>query len=217
MKIFFPILILIIISFSYCSLLFTIKNTEPHCLGRDFYENSILIFKYKIFTKSKKDLSSIFPNLKLYIQEAKANKIINYYYFDINKGKITFRTPKEGLYEMCIKAKQYSVISDLKEDLFVNFKITTNYFYDEDILSNALNIQDVDSVNQKAKQILKATVPLIESQKKEFEVENELSLNTLSYANFYKRLTYIQLIITFIIGIVQIYNFKRFLKSQNVI
>ena len=217
MKIFFPILILIIISFSYCSLLFTLKNTEPHCLGGEFFENSILIFKYKFFTSSRKNLSSIIPHLKLYIQEAKTKKIMNYYYLYMNKGKITFKTQNAGLYEMCIKAKKYSVISDLKEDLFINFKITPNYTYDEDILSNTLNTQDVDSVHQKTKQILRATTPIIENQKNQFEVENELSLNTLSYANFYKRLTYIQLIITFIIAIVQIYNFKRFLKSQNVI
>ena len=47
--------------------------------------------------------------------------------------------------------------------------------------------------------------------------ENEFSTQTLTNANFYKYLTYIQVGVTFIIGIVQICNFKRFLKSLHVI
>ena len=218
MKLFFQILLLlIIISFSHNSLLFKIRNSEPHCLGGEFNANSIVVIKYKIFTASRKDLSAIFPYLILIFNKVKTQKKLNYQHIDINKSKLTFQTEEEGIYEICIRSQKFSLISDLKEDLFVNFKINSYYNDDEDKLSNAINIKDVNSVNQNIKQILRLTTPIIDNQKNQLEVENENSIKILSNICFYKYLTFIQLIIIIIIGIVQIFNFRRFLKSKNVI
>ena len=217
MKLFSPIILLTTISFCYSSLLFKIKDTEPHCLGGDFNENSIVVIKYKIFTKSRKDLSPIFPYLILFFLNVKTKLKLNFQHIYSNKGKLTFKTEEEGLYEICIKAQRFSVISDLKEDLFVNIKINSGLNDDEDLISNAINYQDVDSVNQKTRQIIRLTGPIIDSQKSQLKIENEYSLKTLSNASFYKYLTFIQLFITLIIGSIQVCNFRRFLKSQHVI
>ena len=216
MKIFY-LLLLMIISFSNSSLLFKIKNTEPQCLGGEFNENSVMILKYKLFTHSRKDLSKVFPYLSLFFQNARTKKKLNTEHIFINKGKFTFNTKEAGVYEVCIKTNSYSVIADLKEDLFVNFKINNDYDDEENLLSNPINVQDVDTVSQKAKQVISLTKPIIDNQHNQLKDENEYSMKTLSNANFYKYLTYIQLIITIAIGMVQIGNFRRFLKSLNVI
>ena len=218
MNIYFPIIVLlIIISLSNSTLLFKIKNTEPQCLRGEFNEKSVLVVKYKIFTHTRKDLSKIFPYLSIYLHNVKTNKKISKQNIFLNKGKFTFNTEESGLYEVCIQTQRYSVISDLNEDLFVSLKINPDYNDDESLITDPINTKDVDYINQKTRKALSLTKPIIESQKNQLDDENDFALSTLANTNFYRYLTYIQISITFIIGIVQICNFKRFLKSQHVI
>ena len=217
MKIFFLYLFLIIITISNSSLLFKIKSTDPYCLGGEYNENSVLFLKYKIFTPQRKDLSLVTPYLTLYFQNVKTKQKLDSQHIFINKGKFTFKTKEAGLYDICILTHRYSVISDLKEDLFVNFKISPYYSDEESLINNPINTKDVNYVTQKVKQAISLTKPIIENQKNQLEDENEHSLKTLSNASFYKYLTLVQVIITIVIGLIQICNFRRFLKSQHVI
>ena len=215
MKLIFLTFILVTIALSNCSLLFRLKNTEPHCLGGEYFENSVLVVKYKIFTPSRKNLNNIFPYLSLYIYNAKTNEKIKSERIYSNKSKFTFNIKQDGLYEVCIQTN--TVIADLKESLYVNLKMNPDYIDEETLFSNAIQSQDVNSVNVKTRQIINLTKPIIENQKNRLTIENEQSIRTLANAVHYKYLTYAQLVIIIIIGIVQLYNFRRFLKSQNVI
>ena len=91
-------------------------------------------------------------------------------------------------------------------------------YNDEDpSISNAINSEDVNSISQKAKQIVGLAKPIIEGQENQLEKENEHSISTLENANRYKYLAFFQISVTVIIGLIQVYNFKRFLKSQHII
>ena len=210
------ILLLITLSFSNC-LLFKLTSSEPRCLGGEFNEKSVVILKYKLFTHTRKAISKVYPYLSIYFQNVQNKKKYQEEHIFINKGKFTFNTIEAGLYEICIQVKRYSVISELKEDLYVNFKINTDYNEDENLITDPIKANDVNSFTQKARQALILTKPILHNQKMQLNDENEFSTQTLTNANFYKYLTYIQVGVTFIIGIVQICNFKRFLKSLHVI
>ena len=215
----FLIMIILIITFTFSNsiLLFRIKSSEPYCLGQEFSLNSVLVLKYKIFTPSRKNIDQIFPYLTLYLHDAKSDRKLKTEHIFASKGKFTFNIEKEGLYEICIQTNRYSAILDLKEDLFVNMKINPDFYDEETLLSDALNTKDIYSLNEKSKEITSMTKPIIEFQKNQLEVENEVSLKTLSNANLYKYLTFIQLLVTIFIGLIQVCNFRRFLKSQNII
>ena len=218
MKLFFLLLLLILISFSNSTLLFKIKDLEPQCLGGDFYKGSVLVVKYKVFTQSRKPLTKVLPHLKIYLRNVKAIHRLNEHALLMNKGKITFDIKETSLYDVCIRLDRVSAIKNLKEDLYANLKINPDNFVDEEkYFTNAINTKDVDSLNQKTRQVISLTRPIIDNQKNQLLVENEYSLKTLVNANHYKYLSYAQLVIIGIIGIVQICNFRRFLKSQNVI
>ena len=217
MKLIFLTFLLLTITLSNCSLLFRLKNSEPHCLGGEYFENSVLVVKYKIFTPSRKNLNNIFPYLALYLHNAKTNEKIKSERIYTNKSKFTFDIKQDGLYEVCIQTNRFSVIADLKESLYINLKMNPDFIDEENLFSNAINSQDVNSVNVKTRQIINLTKPIIENQKNRLTIENEESIRTLANAAHYKYLAYAQLVIIIIIGIVQLYNFKRFLKSQNVI
>ena len=218
MKIFYCLLLLINIYISNSSLLFKIRSLQPHCLGGEFNENTVLVLKYKLFTNSRKDLSKVLPHLVIHFNNVNKQIKLNSENIFINKGKFTFNIKEAGLYEVCMQVFKYSVISDLEEELFVSFKMNTkNYDEEDDLLLNAINTKDVDSVSHKINEIKRLTKPIIDDQLNQMEIENKISLKTLSNTSYYKYITYSQLIITIIIGIFQIYNFKKFLKSQHVI
>ena len=204
--------------FSNCTLLFKIKDSEPQCLGGDFMENAIIFVKYKIYTPKRQNLTQVLPYMSLFLRKPTVpNTKLNNIYLTTNKGKLTFKIEETGLYEICIQTNRYSVVNDLKEDLFVNLKIIPDYYSEEEIASKSINLKDIDSVNQKTKQIIALTRPIIDNQQSQMDVENELSLKTLYNASFYKYLTFGQLFLTIIIGIIQVNNFRRFLKSLNLI
>ena len=218
MKIFYCLLLLINIYISNSSLLFKIRSLQPHCLGGEFNENTVLVLKYKLFTNSRKDLSKVLPHLVIHFNNVNKKIKLNSENIFINKGKFTFNIKEAGLYEVCMQVFKYSVISDLEEELFVSFKMNTkNYDEEDDLLLNAINTKDVDSVSHKINEIKRLTKPIIDDQLNQMEIENKNSLNTLSNTSYYKYITYAQLIITIFIGLFQIYNFKKFLKSQHVI
>ncbi len=217
MDIFFSILLIITIKFANNTLLFKIKNTEPYCLGGEYNANSILILKYKIFTESRKNITQVLPYLAIHFNNVKSNKKLNSENIFTNKGKFTFAIKEEGSYETCIQNYKYSVISNLKEDLYVNFKINSDDNDEEDLFYNAINNKDIDIVTKKANKILKLKSNIINNQEKQIEIENEHSLKTLTYIKIYKYLTFVQLIIIIIVGVVHLLNFKKFLKSQNLI
>ena len=215
---FYCLLLLINIYISNSSLLFKIRSLEPHCLGGEFNENTVLVLKYKLFTNSRKDLSKVLPHLVIHFNNVNKQIKLNSENIFINKGKFTFNIKEAGLYEVCMQVFKYSVISDLEEELFVSFKMNTkNYDEEDDLLLNAINTKDVDSVSHKINEIKRLTKPIIDDQLNQMEIENKNSLNTLSNTSYYKYITYAQLIITIFIGLFQIYNFKKFLKSQHVI
>ena len=218
MSLFLSSIIIMLASFSNCTLLFKLKDTEPQCLGGEYMENSIVFVKYKIFTPKRQNLTQILPYMNLFLRKPTvSNTKLNNIHLTTYKGKLTFKIEEGGLYEVCIQTVRYSVVNDLKEDLFVNLKIIPDYYSDEIMVTNSINFQDIDSVNQKTKQIIALTRPIIDNQQSQMDVENELSLKTLSNASFYKYLTFGQLFLTIIIGIIQVNNFRRFLKSLNLI
>ena len=84
-------------------------------------------------------------------------------------------------------------------------------------LDDALLFEDVYEVRNKTYFIEDLSNNIIQAQNSELELENISSIETISYTKWYKYIAYAQLIITFVIGCIQIINFRKFLKSQHVI
>ena len=216
-KFFLIILLLTLFNFSFSSLLFKIKDSNYHCIGGEFLGNSILVVKYRLFTPSRKDLAKVIPTLTISLKNIKQNRMLYSQHVYTVKDKITYDIAEAGLYEVCIKTAQFSKVRDLKEDLFVNIKMNPDYNDEDPMISNAINSEDVNSIATKAKQIVSIAKPIIEGQENQLEKENEHSIKTLDNAKLYKYLAFAQITVTVFIGLIQIYNFRRFLKSQHVI
>ena len=59
--------------------------------------------------------------------------------------------------------------------------------------------------------------PIIERQKNELDAEKISAEETIKSTKWYKALTFIQIIVAVIVGLIQLNNFRRFLKSSHII
>ena len=211
--------IIVLSDFNYtnCALLFKLKDSNYHCLWGEFLGNSILVVKYRLYTPSRKPLISVLPTLTINLKNVNKDKFIYSQHMYQVKDKLTYDIEETGLYEVCIKTGQFSKVRDLKEDLFVNIKMNPDYNDEDPKISNAINSEDVNSISSKAKQIVEISKPIIEGQEHQLKRENEHSIKAIDITKLYKYFAYAQIIVTVFIGIIQIYNFRRFLKSQHII
>ena len=196
------------------ALLFKLNSAIPVCFIDEFFIDSPVFIKWKIFTPSRQNVTTILKHIRLTVEK---NKEIVYEAFVNNyKGKAAFSSVESGLFHICIQRSRYQGSNTPTEDIFVNIKITSDNM-EEVNLDDALLYEDIIEARNKTYYIEDLTYNIIQSQNSELELENVSSIETISYTKWLKYIAYAQLIITFIIGFIQIYNFRKFLKSQHVI
>jgi len=132
------------------------------------------------------------------------------------KSKATFTVNDDGLYKICVKRRKYNGRDAPKEQVYGNLKITS--INTDDInLADAVSYEDLGIFYNKTESIKELTEGILNYQNSQMEMENASSQETIYYTKWYKYIAYAQLIITFVIGCIQIINFRKFLKSQHVI
>ena len=203
--------------FQYISpLLLLLKSDQEKCLIDEFLGKKYFVVKHKIFTEDKRDLKIFLPNLHFVIRDAETNRPIYNRYFTEVKGKITHKVEKTGLYKVCIYLNKIYNKEMLNTKIYANLKITSDNMEKND-LSNAIKNDDVFRMGKKADTIIEIVNHVSELQDEQIKYENENSLETLSNAKMYKYLNLGQVVITAIIGLIQLNNFRRFLKSKNIV
>ena len=111
---------------------------------------------------------------------------------------------------------KYNGKNNIKEQLYANLKINS-LFLDDPKLDDAVSMSDVVNVYNKTDYIRDLTNNIINSQNIQMDSETESSLDAIYYTKWYRYITYIQIFITLIVGLVQLNNLRMFLKSQHVI
>ena len=209
--------IIFIILFNYISpLLFILKEAEERCIIDEFIENSYFVVKHKLFTEDKRDLKVFLPSYHFYVRKVETNEIIYHSYFSDVKGKISHKIEKSGFYKACISVNQ-KLPKDLKNvTVYANLKITSDNMEKNDF-TNAIKTEDAQRMEKKADSIIRIINIASEIQNEQITVENEHSLDTLENAKMYKYFNFGQVVIAALIGLVQLNNFRKFLKSKNVV
>ena len=197
-------------------LLFLIRDGEERCLIDEFLGQSTFMVKYKLFTEDKKDIRIFLPNLRFILREADTNRVIYHSYFVNTKDKVTRKIDKTGLYKVCINVGARIPKEMAKLKIYAYLKIASDNMEKSDF-SNTIKTDDVDRMKVKADSIIRLLSQTSEKQKSLINEENENSMDTLSNAKMYKYLNLGQVIISAIIGLIQLNNFRRFLKSKIVV
>ena len=213
---FFNIFTIFILIKSISPILFQVLKGEERCVVDEFFGQSTFVIKHKIYSEKTKNVVDILPYASLNIRDAKSDKLIYGDRLTKVKDKTTKTVMQTGYYKICIFLDKNIPRNYQNDNIYVSLKITSANTEDMNV-SEAVKIDDVSEVKQKADKIVELTKPIIAFQKEQLENENLSSIETLKNTKFYKYLTLGQLVITIIIGAVQVNNFRKFLKSQHVI
>ena len=193
------------------SLIYKVEKNIPRCFIEELYHRSVLMIKYKIYNKSKGDISGQLPNFSIYIMSEEKNVQVFSKTPKEPKGKFSFTAEKNGgTYRIC------TVYRGNPGELYMNIRFGSDNM-DEPNMNKAVKDKDINVLESKAKEILDLSEPIISEQKRNLEREDKNSKEAIQTTKWYRYLTFVQISICLIIGLVQLNNFRRFLKSQNII
>lgn len=198
------------------SLIFKFNPGEEQCFHDVFFSDSSIIIKYKFFTPSKENITSILQTISFNVRYENSENKLHESKIKGNKSKATFTVVHEGMYKICFLRKKYYGKDGPKEQLYGNIKITSNSM-DDVKLDDVVSTTDIDTIYNKTNYIRDLTDNIIDFQNSQMEMENASSQETIYYTKWYKYITTGQIIITLIVGATQLNNFRRFLKSQHII
>ena len=185
------------------------------CCGRVF-GHSTFVIKHKIYSEKSRNIVDVLPYASLNIREAKSKKLVYGDRLKKVKDKTTKMVDKTGYYRICVFLDKNIPRQYHNDNIYVNLKISSENT--EDVpLFEAIKTNDVSEVKQKADHIVELTKPIIAFQNEQLETENYSSTETLKNTKIYKYLALCQLIVTTVVGIIQVSNFRKFLKSQHII
>ncbi len=211
------ILITYLITIISSSLLFQLNVGKDLCFYEDLFEDSSVILKWKVFTPSRENVTSILSSISIHVNKNdESNQVAYESKLSSVKNKATFTVKRDGLYRICMRRQKYHGKNNIKEQLYANLKINS-LFLDDPKLDDAVSLSDVFNVYNKTDFIRDLSNNIINSQNSQMDIENESSLDTIYYTKWYTYIAYAQIFITVIVGIVQLNNLRMFLKSQHVI
>ena len=212
----FKLIISLIFLKNISSLSILLQKGQERCIIDEFIENNYFVVKYKIFTENKENITDILPFLSFKIKEPTTNDILFYHNLESHKGKFTHSVKTTGLYKLCMYTRTDAPNKIVLKQIFANLKIASDNMEKVD-LTNAIKENDVEIMENKADNIIGLLGQANEIKKSQINTEKDYSLEVISNAKIYKYLNIIQIVICAIIGIIQLNNFRRFLKSKHVI
>ena len=210
------ITLILLSPYSSAHLLFVLDENRPTCFIEELFEKSVLIMKYKIYTKSHQKVDSLLPYVKIEIKYEDKGKILYSETVRSAKEKTSFLSQGSGLYRICVYRKRYSGAGMPTEEVYMNMRFASDNM-DRVELQGTINKNDLNNLQKKTRKVISMTTPIIQNQKSNLQSENTSSVDTLANTKWYKYMTFGQVVVTLIIGLVQLNNFRRFLKSQNII
>ena len=195
-------------------LLFQLVPNSPRCYVDESFPESVMMIKWKIHTTSKPDVYKMLSDVIIYAINEDTKEQVLTHTPTLPKSKVAFTPGKEGIFRFCVIYRtRYSAIS---EPIYMNMRFGSDNM-DEPDINNALQSKDVVNLEAKAKQVLDLAKPIIERQKSDLDLENSNAETTIKNTKWYKYMTFIQIGLCVLIGLIQLNNFRKYLKSQNII
>ena len=174
------------------------------------------VVKYKIFTENKENINDLLPFISLNIKVAETNEVLFYHSLTLPKSKFSHSVKNIGLYKICVYTKTDAPNKIKEKKVFANLKITSDNMEKID-LDSVIKNNDVERMENKAENIIGILGQANQIKKSQINTEKYYSMEILSNAKMYKYLNIIQIVVSAIIELIQLNNFRRFLKSKHVV
>jgi len=227
---------LLLFSFTFSTLITIISSTlqinlddgRERCFVEELYSTSVASIKWKIELGSmvtlnkrnitKEEISQIIPenitkNTHIIIRDEESNEVIKTFSADINKGKNSFQSDKNGFYSICVRYTGQRIPND---NIYFSMKIHSNNM-DEPKLNDALKTSDIDGLTNQINLIVEKGKEITNKQTTELEDEDKYAKLQMEITSNYNILNLIQVLVILALGIYQIWSFKKFLVANNLI
>ena len=158
----------------------------------------------------------ILPFLSLKVKDTENNDVLYYHSLISSKDKFSHSVKSTGLYKICIYTRTDAPNKIRENKIFAQLRITSDNMDDID-LTKAIKTNDIERMENKAENIIGLLGQANEIKKSQINTEKEYSLDIISNAKMYRYLNIFQIVISAIIGLIQLNNFRRFLKSKHII
>ena len=198
------------------SLSILLEKGQERCIIDEFLRNNYFVVKYKIFTENKEYINDLLPFISLNIKVAETNEVLFYHSLTLPKSKFSHSVKNIGLYKICVYTKTDAPNKIKEKKVFANLKITSDNMEKID-LDSVIKNNDVERMENKAENIIGILGQANQIKKSQINTEKYYSMEILSNAKMYKYLNIIQIVVSAIIGLIQLNNFRRFLKSKHVV
>ena len=198
------------------SLSILLEKGQERCIIDEFLRNNYFVVKYKIFTENKEYINDLLPFISLNIKVAETNEVLFYHPLTLPKSKFSHSVKNIGLYKICVYTKTDAPNKIKEKKVFANLKITSDNMEKID-LDSVIKNNDVERMENKAENIIGILGQANQIKKSQINTEKYYSMEILSNAKMYKYLNIIQIVVSAIIELIQLNNFRRFLKSKHVV
>ncbi len=128
------------------------------------------------------------------------------------EGKFSFAIDQEGHYKICAQ----NVIPTNLHKVFMKMKIESDTLEEIDY-KKVITKSDLSPVGQKIDNIIRNSQNIIERQKRSMEDENKSYDMQHKYSNFLVGIFVFQILLVLLVGVVQLYWFKRYLVFNKVL
>jgi hypothetical protein len=217
MKVFILILlILFLFSFVNSYLHFEIQPDRQKCFIEELFKGSVMMAKWKFYGVDDSDeevAKKFYSHMQILIMTLDGSKIFKREFLPTSTGKISFHSEDEGFYKICVN---YHGSWTVPFHAFMSLKINSDNM-DEPDLKSAVKDKDLDPIHEKFVALLDAGNNLIQKQTNETFYEDEAASTHIHTTKNYYYMTVIQVLVILSVGIYQIFKFRKFLVSNNVI
>jgi hypothetical protein len=197
------------------SLKFELSAERPKCYLEELYSGYVMMIKWKVGgveESDRKKLDQFLSHIQIYIKKENSNDVLKREYLKSEKGKFSFNSNSDDTYRICVS---YHGGWTIPYPALVGIKISSENM-DHPDLSNAIKLQDLDDVHKKTSQIIESAKQYIEVQKSEISREELHAKDHISFSRSFYYVTVFQVIVIVGLGLYQVFNFRKFLASNNV-
>jgi hypothetical protein len=198
------------------NLLFEMTIDRPRCYVEELFTNSVMVVNYKVEGINDNDQEKITQFLS-WISISIISEIDGVYlkreHLKTPSGKISFHSIQTGYYKICVS---YHGGWSFPYETMIMLGINSDNM-DEPDLSKIIKTHDVDPLHDKARRILSEGQEFIYKQQNETHYEDDTADSQMSNARYYYQMAVVQVLVVLILGVYQVFSFRKFLVNNNVI
>ncbi len=207
---------LTLIQFSSPTLLFELPSDRFKCFIEELSQSHVMMLKYKVrnvITDNTEEENRFYNFISISITSESTGHIEKKEMLKNKHGKITYKAKEGGRFKICT---QYHGGWKVPFPALMSIKINSDAS-DEMNLAGGIKNKEIGDVQAKLREIKTGAADIAHRLSKEVEYEDEIAKFNIINTKSYYYMAVAQVLIILILGVFQVFRFRKFLSSSNII